>query len=169
MSGQQRSEVERKRARVNVCRETRDAVRERARRREVVRAGGAAGSESKGKKKKSASVSRSLGSGYGLHREGEEGEPSYRRRDWPCTPQVCASLTGQTADPQFCAMTPVDGSHDLVAVEELLLQIPLLLLPVPVLVPRTVPLYHNTLGSGTGKRERKTHRSSAGRDCFRLE
>jgi hypothetical protein len=51
MSGQQRSEVERKRARVNVCRETRDAVRERARRREVVRAGGAAGSESKGKKK----------------------------------------------------------------------------------------------------------------------
>jgi hypothetical protein len=68
-----------------------------------------------------------------------------------------------------CAMTPVDGSHDLVAVEELLLQIPLLLLPVPVLVPRTVPLYHNTLGSGTGKRERKTHRSSAGRDCFRLE
>lgn len=52
MSGQQRGEVERKRARVNVCRETRDAVRERARRREVVRAGGAAGSESKGKKKK---------------------------------------------------------------------------------------------------------------------
>lgn len=63
------------------------------------------------------------------------------------------------------------GPMTSLAVEELLLQIPLLLLPVPVLVPRTLPLYHDTFAPAVeGAREKgKTHRSSAGRDCFRLE